>query len=146
MTYLGLKVKPRKKGKTKLPSPCRHNHMICAINCRWDETCQEHIETKQHFLPYGEPNLYNDNILKDTDYIDYFGINFPYDCVLEPFPLDTNLLNNVVLWKEVMRQTKKIRSVDPHKLKWETTTRKKHVRETRNSGLWAYRYLGSLGV
>jgi len=41
----------------------------------------------------------------------------------------------VVLWKEVVRPTKKPRSVGPQKSKPEKTTRKKHARKTRNSGV-----------
>ena len=47
--YLGLKVKGRNKGETKLPSSCRHNQMICAINRRQYTTHKEHTEVKQPF-------------------------------------------------------------------------------------------------
>ena len=122
---LELKVKDRNKGKTKLPSPCRHNQIICAISCPQDVIWQEPTDMKQPFFPYGKPDLCNDYILKDLDYINRFCINFPCHCDLEQVPLDTNLLNNVVLWKEVVQPTKKIRSVGPHKSKSDKTTSKK---------------------
>ena len=53
MPYMVLKVKGRNKSKTKLPSPCRQNQMICAINLCQDATCQEYTEVKPPFLPYG---------------------------------------------------------------------------------------------
>ena len=77
------------------------------------------------FLPYDEPDLCNDYILKDLDYTDRFCINFICCCVLGQIPLGIDLLDNVVLWKEVVRRTKKSRSVGPHKLKPEKTTSKK---------------------
>ena len=111
MPNLGLEIKGRNKGETKFPSPRRHNRMICAINRRLDASCQEPTDVKKGFMPYDEPDLCNDYILKDPEYIDHFCINFPYHCVLEQVPSDTNLLDNMVLWKEVIRPTKKVRKV-----------------------------------
>ena len=83
---------------------------------------------RQPFLSYGEPDLCHDYKLKDPGYIDCFCINFPSHCVLRQVLLDTNLLDNVVLWKEVVQPTKKPRSVGPHKSKLENTTSKKKTR------------------
>ena len=102
MPYLGLNVKTRNKGETKLLSPCRHNRMVYAVNCRQDASCQEPIDVKQPFLPYDDPDLCNDYIFKDLGCIDRFCINFPFHYVLKQVPLNTNLLDNVVLWKEVV--------------------------------------------
>ena len=41
MPYMGLKVKARNESKAKLPSLHRQNQMICTINLRQDDTCQE---------------------------------------------------------------------------------------------------------
>ena len=82
--------------------------MICAIN----RHCQEYMEVKPPFLPHGEPDLYNGYILKDLVYIDRFCINFPFCCVLDQVDLDTDLLDNVVRRKDVLRPTKKPRNVD----------------------------------
>ena len=98
--------------------------MICAINRRRDATRQETTDVKQPFLPYGEPDLCNGYILKDPDYIDCFCTNFPSHCVLKQVPLDTNLLDNMVLWKEVVRPTKKPKSVDLGKSKHIQTSKK----------------------
>ena len=70
--YMGLKVKGRNKGKTKLPSPCRLKQMICAIKLCQDATRQEFTAMKPPFLRYGELDLCNDYILKDLYYIDRF--------------------------------------------------------------------------
>ena len=107
MPYLGLKVKGRNKGKTKLLSPCRHNRMTRAINRCQDTTRQEYTEVKQHLLSYGEPDLCNDYVLKDPEYIDRFCVNFPCHCVLDQVDSDTSLLDNVVLRKEAVQSTKK---------------------------------------
>ena len=84
---------------------------------------------KQPILSYGELDLCNDYILKDLDYIDCFCINFPFHFVLKQVPLDTDLHNNVDLWKEVVQSTKKPRSVGPRKLKPKKTTSKKKSRQ-----------------
>ena len=116
MPYLGLKVKDRNKGKPKFPSPCRYNQMICAINCCQDATRQANTKVKPPFLPYDEPNLCNDYILKDLVCIERFYISSPCDCVLNQVDSDTDLLNNVVLMKDILRPTKNSRSVGSHKL------------------------------
>ena len=72
ISHIGLKVKDRNKSKNKLPSPCRQNQMICAINLCQDTTSQEYTEMKPPFLPYDEPDLCNYYILKDLVYIDRF--------------------------------------------------------------------------
>jgi len=127
MPYLGLKVKARNKGEIKLPSPCRNNQIFCAVNCRQDASSQAPTDVKQPFLPYSEPDLCNDYILKDPEYIDRFCINFPCHCVLEQVHLYIDLLNNVVLRKEVVQPTKKPRSVGPHKSKPEKMISRKNT-------------------
>ena len=94
MPYMSFKIEGRKK--------CRQNRMICAVNLWQDFTCQEYTEVKQPYLLYGEPVLCNNYVLKDLDYIDHFCINFPCHCVLDQIHLDTNLLNNVILTKDVL--------------------------------------------
>ena len=69
--------------------------MICAINISQDATCQEYTKVKPPFLPYDEPNLCNDYILKDPVYIDRSCINFLCHCVIDKFmsgsvPRDSN--------------------------------------------------------
>ena len=93
-----------------------------------DATLQEYAEVKPPFLPYGEPDLCNDYILKDPDYIDRFCINFPCHCVLNQVDSDTDLLDDVILTKDVLRPTKKPRSVGSHKSKLEKTTSRKKSR------------------
>ena len=86
--------------------------MICATNRHQDITCQEYTEVKLPFLPYGESDLCNSYILKNPNYIDYFCINFPCHCVLNQVCSDTNLLDNVLLRKVVLR-SKKIKDCKP---------------------------------
>ena len=102
-----MKVKGRNKGKTKIPSPRRRNQMIRTINLHQDATLRGSTKMKPLFLPFDEPNLCNDYILRDSEYIDHFCINFPCRCVLKQVDLDTNLLDNVLLTKDVLRSTKK---------------------------------------
>ena len=103
------------KGETKIPFPCRQNLMICAINCCQDAPRHESTKMKPPFLPYDDPDLCSDYLLKVPEYIDCFCINFPCHCVLNKVDLDTSLLDNVLLTKDVLQPTKKPRSVGPHK-------------------------------
>ena len=49
MPNLRLEIKARTKEYIKLPSPCRHNQMICAINHYQDINRQEPTDVKQPF-------------------------------------------------------------------------------------------------
>ena len=108
--------------------------MICAINLCQDATYHEYMGVEPPFLPDGELDLCNNYVLKDLDYIDCFRINFPCHCVLDQVDSDTDLLDNVLLTKNILQSTKKTRSVGPHKPKSEkTTSNKKSHLKTRNS-------------
>ena len=73
--------------------------MICAVNLREDATLCESTKMKPPFLPLHEPNLCNNYILRDSEYIDCFCIKFPCHCVLNQVDSDTNLLDNMILTK-----------------------------------------------
>ena len=100
---LGLVVKGRNKGETKFSTPCRRNRIICAIHHCQNANCQEPTNISQHFLAYNKPDLCNGYKSKEPDYDDRFCINFPCHCVLRHILLDTNLLDNVDSWKEVVQ-------------------------------------------
>ena len=102
--------------------------MIRAIHCRQVAEYLESIETSQHIFPYDEPDLYNDYITKEPDYMDRFHINFPRHCVLGQVLSDSDPLDDLDPWKEVVRPTKNPRSVGPHKSKPKETTSKKKTR------------------
>ena len=104
MPALRLEVKARNRRDIKLPSPCRHNSMICVINCCQNVSCQELTDVKKPFLSYDDPDLCNDYILKDWNYIDCFCINFLCHCVLGKVPLGTNLLDNVFFGRKLYDQ------------------------------------------
>ena len=127
MLNLGLQVEARNKVETKLPSPCKHNWMICAVNRRQNASHQESKDVKQPFLSYGEPDQCNDYISKDLSYIVCFCTNFPCHCVLGQVPLDTILFNTVVLRKKVVQPTKEPGSVGPYKSKPKKITSKKQT-------------------
>ena len=79
---------------------------------------------KLPFLPYDEPVLYNNYILKDPDYIDRFCIDFLCHCILNQVDLETNLVDNMLLTKDALRPTKNPRSIGPHKSKLKKTRSK----------------------
>ena len=62
---------------------------------------------------------------------DRFSISFSKNCVFGHVLLDTDLLNNAVPWKEVVKSSKKPRSVGPHRSNPTQTVRK----TTRNKKL-----------
>ena len=70
--------------------------MLCATNFCQDSTLRGSTKMKPPFLPFDEPNLCNDYIMKNSEYIDRFCINFPYHCIFNQVHLDTNLLGNVI--------------------------------------------------
>ena len=76
--------------------------MIWAINFCQDTTLRGSTKNKPPFLPFDEPNLCNDYILRDSEHIDHFCINFPCHCVLNQVNLNTDLLDNVLLKKDVL--------------------------------------------
>jgi hypothetical protein len=97
-----LKVKTRNNGGTQFPPPRRCNRMICAIHRRQVAEHLKSIKINQHILPYDEPDLCNDYISKDLDYIDRFNINFPRHCVLGHVLSDSNPLDKLGSWMEVV--------------------------------------------
>ena len=73
---MDLKVKTMNAKETKFPPPRRRDRMIRAIHCRQVAEQLKYIEVSQHILPYDKPDLYNDCISKEPDYMDCFCINF----------------------------------------------------------------------
>ena len=61
------------------------------------------------------PNIASDFILIDLDYVTQFRPYFPSHCVFGHILEDTNPLDEVDSWKEVL-PSRKPRSVDPRKL------------------------------
>ena len=79
--------------------------MLHAINLCQDTTLCGSTKMKQPFLPFNKPNLCNDYILRDSEYIDRSCINFLCHCVLHQVDLDTNILDNVILTKVALQPT-----------------------------------------
>ena len=73
------------------------------------------------FLSFDEPNLCNHYIFMDPEYSDRFCSFF------NQIDSNTNLLDNILSTKVIVRPTKKPRSVGPHKPKSEKTTSKKKL-------------------
>ena len=77
---------------------------------------RQNINDKEDYsLSYDKPDLCNDFISKEQDNVDRCSINFPRYCVLGYVLLDTNPLDEVYSWKEVVQPAKKPRSVDPRR-------------------------------
>ena len=76
--------------------------MICTIDLCQDATLCGSTKMKTPFLSFDEPDLCNDYILRNPEYIDLFYIIVPYHCVLHQVKWDTDLLDNVLLTKVVL--------------------------------------------
>lgn len=126
---MDLKVKTRNDKETKVHPPHRQDQMIQAIHPWQVAEHLESIKISKHICLYDEPNLYNDFITKEPDYMDHFRINFPRHCVLGHVLSDSDPLNNLGPWKEVVQPTKKPRSVGPHKSKPKKTTSNNKTRQ-----------------
>ena len=73
MPNLGLEVKGRNKVETKFSS--LRDQILCAIHYCQNTNCQEPTNISQSFLPYDEPDLFNDLIFKELGYTERFCIN-----------------------------------------------------------------------
>ena len=85
--YCGLKVKEKKNGKTKNPSPCWQNWMHRDLNL-----CQD---------------VGNDHLLTHSRYNNHSCINFSFHQNLNQVYSSTDLLDKVVLIEVVTRPSKK---------------------------------------
>ena len=81
--------------------------MLCAINLCQDNTLCTFTKIKLSFLPFDEPNQCNDYLLRHSEYIDPSCSNCPCHYVLNQVNLNTNLLDNVILTKIILRPTKR---------------------------------------
>ena len=96
-----LKIKGRKLGTFKSPPPQRLNRMLRAINRQ--ENRQDINNKEDYSLSYDEPDLCNDYISMEQDKTDRFSISFPRHCVFGHVLSDTNPLDIMDSWKEVLR-------------------------------------------
>ena len=88
-----LKIKGRKLGTFKSPSPRRLNRMLRAINCQ--ENRQDMNDKEDYSLSYDKPDLCNDYISMEQDKADRFSISFPRHCVFGHVLSDTDPLDEV---------------------------------------------------
>ena len=125
--YNDLKVKGRRNGNTKTPSPQKWNQILCAINLCQDNTLRGSTKTKPPFLPYDEPNLCNDYLLRDSEYIDCSCINFSCYGVLNQVDSNMDLLNNVILTKVALQSTTKTKECRPTQIKIKENNKQKEI-------------------
>ena len=113
-----MKVIEIKNGKTKPPSPRRQNQVLNTIKHPQDISLWKSTRTESPFLPFNEPNSFNDCIFIDQKYNDQLFFFNQVDSNMEMF-------DNVVLKRVIVQPTKKSRRVGPHKSKSKSTTNKK---------------------
>ena len=131
-----LKIKSKKICVSKSPPPLRQDQILCAILCH--KNCQDNVKNDLYILSYDEADLCNNYISKEQSRNNRFCINFPRHFVLGHVLLDTHSLDDVDLSKEVVRPTKKPRSIDPRKSKpiqpsKKTTNNKKTRQKNKKS-------------
>ena len=90
--------------------------MIRALHRRHNVNRQEPTNSSHHFLPYDEPDLYNDYISKEPGYEDRFCTYFPIHCVLGHNLTDTDSLDNVVTKKESSTTNQETNECRPTKI------------------------------
>ena len=126
-------VKGRKSGNTKPPSPHRQNWMLCSRNHCQNITVCENTKLKSSLLPFKVLIMDNGDLSTKSEYNNRPNINFPLHHTLNQVELNTNLQDEVILTKVVLRPTKKPKSVGPHKLILKKiTTRKNHTKKIKN--------------
>ena len=74
--------------------------MLRAINSR--AICQDLNDNEHHSSPYDEPDLCKDYISMEQDNTDRYSISFPRHCVFGHVLSDTDPLDDVDSWKEVV--------------------------------------------
>ena len=124
-----MQVKSRSVEEYKVPPPRRRYQIIWAINHHRDAERLKLIKATQPLPPPEEPDLCNDFISKEPDYFDRFCINFPQYCIFGHVLLNSDPLDGVDSWKEVVQPIKKPRSIGPHKSKPKKTTSKKKTNQ-----------------
>ena len=102
----GLTVKGRKRATTKPPFARRQNRMLCSLNYRHDITARENTNLKSSLLPFEELIINNGGLSTKSEYINCSNINFPLHNALNKVDLNTDLLDEVILTKVVLRPTK----------------------------------------
>ena len=115
--------------------------MLRAINNRCIH--QDLNNTKHHSPSTNKPDLCKDYISMEEGENDRFSISFPRNCVFGHVLSDTDPLDDMVPWKEVVRPSKKPRSVGPRRsnpiqITWKTTSNKKlkqHNKKSRSVAL-----------
>ena len=113
ITYNGLKVK-RRKGYIS-PSPSRQTRMLCANICCQDDIIRQSTRFKPSLLHFNKFNMNNNHLSTNSTYNDHSVLNFPLQFTPNQVDYTTNLLDEVVLIKVILRPTKKPRSVVPNK-------------------------------
>ena len=122
----------------KAPSPCRQNRMLEATTrCRGD-IIHRSTRFKLSLIHFNKLNVNNNHLSTKLEYNDHYSVlNFPLQFTPTQVDSTTNLLDDVVLTKVVLRPTKKRRSVGPHKsiLKKNDNQRKSHQENKKFSGV-----------
>ena len=89
--------------------------MLCSLNHPQDITLHGYTKLKLSLLIFEELNMGNDDLSMNSEYNNRSNINFPLHYALNQIYLNTDLVDEVILTKSVLRPTKKQRSVGPHK-------------------------------
>ena len=92
------------------------------------------------FLPFDEPNLFNDYIFMNPEYNDRL-------CFLDQVDSNTDVLDNMILQQVVMQPIKETKECRPTQIEIEDNkqhTKQNHVSKTRNSGVKVHKHVEDL--
>ena len=102
--------------------------MLCGISCHKNR--QDINDNDQHVLSYNEPDLCNDYISKEQGSANRISINnFPRHCVLGHVLLDTDSLNEVDSWKEVVPPTQETKECRPTQIEANTNIKENNKQQ-----------------
>ena len=88
--------------------------MLRVLNLCQNVTLRGSTKLKS-LLPFDKSNIGNDHLSTDSGYDNHSCLNFLFHCALNQVDLSTDLLDEVILTKVVIRPTKNPRSIDSHK-------------------------------
>ena len=89
--------------------------MFRSLNHCQDITVRGYTKLKLSLLPFEELNMDNDDLATNSEYDICSNNDFSLHHALNQVDLTTNLVDKVILTKVVLRPTKKLRRLGPHK-------------------------------
>ena len=112
--------------------------------------CQDdiiHKSTRFKLSLFHSNQIDNNHLSTNSEYNDYFVLNFPLQFTFNQVGSTTDPLDKVVLTEIILRPTKKPKSVGPHKsILKKNGNKRKYTKKTRNSGVRINQDMGLMRI